>query len=59
MHEVPGGSTHDAPLSSNCGRPARPKICCTSSMPTSLKPPFWASYTWGPAVGVGGGRRVA
>lgn len=27
------------------GRPARPKICCTSSMPRSAKAPFWASYT--------------
>lgn len=34
-----------SPWLSNCGRPARPNICSTSSMPISTNEPFFASYT--------------
>ena len=47
-----------SPLVSNWGRPARPKICCTSSIPSSPNAPFWASYTlevWRVDKCVGGG----
>lgn len=29
--------TAPSPVSWNCGRPARPKICCTSSMPADVR----------------------
>mmetsp|Transcript_3399 Transcript_3399/g.7067 ORF Transcript_3399/g.7067 Transcript_3399/m.7067 type:complete len:216 (-) Transcript_3399:1040-1687(-) len=38
------------PAVSNCGRPARPKICITSSTPRSTKAPRDASYTCVPLM---------